>query len=175
MRTMAKAVVLLLAVAFVAGVWDARYGQERRPARPAAPFRTDPLQRSRQPRPAPELVAVRTFEHKGYDRVLFTFRGPLPGYRVRYVPQVADQAGRRLPLPGRAFLAVTFEPARAHDPAGAATVSTATLTPGSPVLRQVRFAGDFEGRVGYGLGLAGRAGFRVSELRDPTRVAVDVR
>ena len=34
MRTMAKALGLLLVVAFVAGLWDARYGQEeRRPAR----------------------------------------------------------------------------------------------------------------------------------------------
>jgi hypothetical protein len=175
MRTMARAVVLLLVVAFVAGVWDSRYGQERRPARSPAPFRTDPLERSRQARSAPELVSVRAVEREGYDRVLFTFRGSLPGYQVRYVPEVADQAGRPLALPGRAFLAVTFEPARAHDPGGAPTVSTATLTPGSPVLRQVRFAGDFEGQVLFGLGLAERDGFRVSELRDPTRVVVDVR
>jgi hypothetical protein len=175
MRTMAKAVVLLLVVAFVAGVWDSRYGQERRPARRAAPFRTDPVERSRRTRPAPELVSVRTVKHKGDDRVLFTFRGAAPGYQVRYVPEVADQAGRPLPLRGRAFLAVSFEPARAHDPGGAPTVETGTLTPGSPVLRQVRMAGDFEGRVSFGIGLAERDGFRVSELRDPTRVAVDVR
>jgi hypothetical protein len=176
MRTMAKAVVLLLAVAFVAGVWDSRHGQERRPASRAAPFRTDPVERSRQARTAPELVSVRTVEHEGYDRVLFTFRGAAPGYQVGYVPEVADQAGRPLPLRGRAFLAVSFEPARAHDPGGASTVATGTtLTPGSPVLRQVRLAGDFEGRVSFGIGLAGRDGFRVSELRDPTGVAVDVR
>ena len=175
MRTMARAVVLLLVLAFVAGVWDSRYGQERRPARPAAPFRTDPLERDRQARPAPELVSVQAVERKGYDRVLFTFKGAVPGYQVRYVPEVTDQAGRPLALRGRAFLAVTFEPARAHDPGGAATVSTAVLTPASPVLRQVRFAGDFEGRVSFGLGLAERDGFRVSELRDPPRVAVDVR
>jgi hypothetical protein len=175
MRTMARAGVLLLVLAFVAGVWDSRYGQERRPARSPAPFRTDPVARSRQARPAPELVSVQAVERKGYDRVLFTFQGAMPGYRVRYVPEVADQAGRRLPLRGKAFLAVTFEPARAHDPGGRATVSTATLTPGSPVLRQLRFAGDFEGQVSFGLGLAGRGGFRVSELRDPVRVAVDVR
>jgi hypothetical protein len=175
MRTMARAVVLLLVLAFVAGVWDSRYGQERRPARPAAPFRTDPLERDRQARAAPELVSVQAVERKGYDRVLFTFKGAVPGYQVRYVPEVTDQAGRPLALRGRAFLAVAFEPARAHDPGGEATVSTATLTPASPVLRQVRFAGDFEGRVSFGLGLAERDGFRVSELRDPPRVAVDVR
>jgi len=172
---MARVVVLLLVLAFVAGVWDSRYGQERRPARPAAPFRTDPLERDRQARPAPELVSVQAVERKGYDRVLFTFKGAVPGYQVRYAPEVTDQGGRPLALRGRAFLAVAFEPARAHDPGGEATVSTATLTPASPVLRQVRFAGDFEGRVSFGLGLAERDGFRVSELRDPPRVAVDVR
>jgi hypothetical protein len=174
MRTMARVGVLVLVVAFFAGVWDTRQGQERRPGS-SAPFRTEPVERSRLTRPAPELVSVQAVERKGYDRVLFTFRGAMPGYQVRYVPEVADQRGRPLPLRGKAFLAVTFDPARAHDPGGEPTVSTATLTPGSPVLRQVRFAGDFEGQVTFGLGLAGRDGFRVSELRGPTRVAVDVR
>ena len=174
MRTMARVGVLVLAVAFFAGVWDTRHGQERRPGSPA-PFRTGPVERSRLPRPAPELVSVQAVERKGYDRVLFTFQGAMPGYQVRYVPEVADQGGRPRPLRGKAFLAVTFDPARAPHPGGEPTVSTATLTPGSPVLRQVRFAGDFEGQVTFGLGLAGRDGFRVSELRGPTRVAVDVR
>ena len=174
MRTMARVGVLVLVVAFFAGVWDTRRGQERRPGSPA-PFRTEPVERSRLTRPAPELVSVQAVERKGYDRVLFTFQGAMPGYQVRYAPQVTDQAGRPVALRGKAFLAVTFEPARAHDPGGEPTVSTATLTPGSPVLRQVRFAGDFEGQVTFGLGLAGRDGFRVSELRGPTRVAVDVR
>ena len=132
MRTMARAVVLLLVLAFVAGVWDSRYGQERRPARPAAPFRTDPLERDRQARPAPELVSVQAVERKGYDRVLFTFKGAVPGYQVRYVPEVTDQAGRPLALRGRAFLAVAFEPARAHDPGGARCASPGTSRAGSP-------------------------------------------
>jgi hypothetical protein len=172
MRTMARVGVLVLVVAFFAGVWDTRHEQERRSGSPA-PFRTEPVERSRLTRPAPELVSVQAVERKGYDRVLFTFQGAMPGYQVRYVPEVADQGGRPLPLRGKAFLAVTFDPA--HHPGGEPTVSTATLTPGSPVLRQVRFAGDFEGQVTFGLGLAGRDGFRVSELRGPTRVAVDVR
>jgi hypothetical protein len=175
MRIMARAIVLLLVVAFVAGVWDARYGQERRPGRPAAPFRTDPVERSRPSRPAPELVSVQTVEREGYDRVQFTFRGAPPGYQVRYVPEVTDQGGRRLPLRGEAFMAVAFEPARGHDLSGRPTFPDGTLTPGYPALRQVRFAGDFEGRVSFGLGVAGRGGFRVSELRDPTRVVIDVR
>jgi hypothetical protein len=174
MRTMARAVVLLLVVAFVAGVWDARYGQEGTPGR-SAPFQTGTAERERLTRPAPELVSVEVAERDGYDRVLFTFEGSMPGYQVRYVPRVDDAAGDRLALRGQAFVAVAFEPARAHDPDGEATFPTATLTPGYPALRQVRFAGDFEGQVSFGLGVADRGGFRVSELRNPTRVAIDVR
>jgi hypothetical protein len=175
MRTMAKALVLLLAVAFAAGVWDARYGEEERPTGRSAPFRTGPVERDRQSRPAAELVSVQAVEREGYDRVLFTFQGSMPGYQVRYVPQVTDQAGRKLSLRGQAFVAVTFEPARAHDPDGQATFTAGRLGPGAPVLRQVRFAGDFEGQVRFGIGVADRGGFRVSELRNPARVAIDVR
>jgi hypothetical protein len=107
--------------------------------------------------------------------VLFTFQGSMPGYQVRYVARVEDAAGERLALRGQAFVAVAFEPARAHDPDGEATFPTATLTPDYPALRQVRFAGDFEGQVSFGLGVADRGGFRVFELRNPTRVVVDVR
>jgi hypothetical protein len=175
MRTMAKAVVLLLVVAFVAGVWDARYGNDQPPASSGPPFRTAPVERNRASRPAPELVSVATSERDGYDRVLFTFRGAAPGYQVRYVSRVTDQAGRRLALDGQAFLAVVFEPARARDPGGQATFASGDLEPGSPALRQVRFAGDFEGQLSFGIGVADRGGFRISELRDPARVAVDVR
>jgi hypothetical protein len=175
MQTMGRALLLLLVVAFVAGVWDARYGEEGRPGRSPARFSTDPVERQRLTRPAPELRSVQTAEGDGHDRVLFTFEGSMPGYRVRYVPRVTDRGGRRLPLPGEAFVEVTFEPAQARDPDGKPTFPTGTLTPGSPALRQVRFAGDFEGQVSFGLGVAGRGGFRVSELRNPTRVAVDVR
>jgi hypothetical protein len=172
---MAKAVVLLLVVAFVAGVWDARHGEDRPPAGSGPPFRTAPVERGRASRPAPELVSVATSERDGFDRVVFSFQGAAPGYQVRYVSQVTDQAGRKLALDGQAFLAVVFQPARAHDRAGQATFATADLEPGAPALRQVRFAGDFEGQVSFGIGVADRGGFRVSELRDPARVAVDVR
>jgi hypothetical protein len=175
MRILGRGLLLLLVVAFVAGVWDARYGDEGRPGRSQAPFGTGQVERERPGRTAPRLVAVQADERAGYDRVLFTFDGSMPGYQVGYVPEVSGPGGRRLPLPGKAFLEVAFEPAQARDPDGTATFSPATITPGGPVLRQVRFAGDFEGRLSFGLGVAGRGGFRVSELRNPTRVAVDVR
>src|SRR5215217_3947150 len=136
MKTMAKAVGVLLAVAFLAGLWH---------------------------------------ERDGHDRVTFTFQGSAPGWRVRYVPRVAGDGGRVVALDGEAFLEVTFEPARARDTAGRPTFADGDLGPGAISVRQVRLAGDFEGRVRFGIGVAGRDGFRVVEQRAPTRVAVDVR
>jgi hypothetical protein len=174
MRTMAKAVGLLLVLAFVAGVWEARHGESSGPAGSTRPFRTNPVERSRSPRTAPALLSVEALEREGSDRVVFTFKGAAPGYRVRYVPKVTGPGGHGLPLPGTAFLEVRFDPARAHDTAGRPTFPTGHLTPGAPVVREVRFAGDFEGQVWFGIGLAGRGGFRVIELGGPTRVAIDV-
>jgi hypothetical protein len=175
MRSMAKAVGVLLAVAFLAGVWQQRYGDEARPGSSSAPFRETPASRSHTPRTAPELLSVETEVRDGHDRVTFTFQGSTPGWRVRYVPRVAGAGDRALPLDGEAFLEVTFEPARAHDTAGRPTFPDGDLGPGAASVRQVRFAGDFEGQVRFGIGVAGRDGFRVVERRDPTRVAVDVR
>ena len=58
---------------------------------------------------------------------------------------------------------------------GRPTFPDGDLGPGAVSVRQVRFAGDSEGRVRFGIGVSGRDGFRVVEQGDPTRVAVDVR
>ena len=118
---------------------------------------------------------ARTARGDGYDRVLFTFRGGMPGYRVGYVAAVRDEADRPLALRGGTFLAVAFAPAQAHGPDGSPTFQGGTVSTDYPGLRQVRFAGDFEGQVAFGVGVTGRGGFRVTELTGPDRVAVDVR
>lgn len=48
------------------------------------------------------------------------------------------------------------------------------LTPRLPALRQVRYGNEFEGVSTFAPGLAGRTGFRVLELRNPNRLAIDV-
>jgi hypothetical protein len=170
MAALGRAFLLVLVIAFLAGAWQARH-----PPGGSAPFRTASVERTGQRRPAPELVSVRTARGDGYDRVLFTFRGGMPGYRVGYVAAVRDEADRPLALRGGTFLAVAFAPAQARQPDGSPTFRGGTITTDYPGLRQVRFAGDFEGRVAFGVGVAGRGGFRVTELTGPDRVAVDVR
>lgn len=122
------------------------------------------------------LVRVSAARHPGFDRVVFRFAGARPAYRVRYVPRlVQDGSGRVIAIEGTRILQVTFTNARAHTLAGHPTAAAAVLTPHLPRLRQVRRAGDFEGVVTYGLGLKGRAAFRVVRLASPDRIAIDVR
>jgi hypothetical protein len=130
------------------------------------------------PEDMPMLVAIRTGSHDGYDRVVLEFRNDLPSWRVGYVDQVTSESGATVPLEGEAWLFVQVDPAWAHDqntpPYEATYTGPRLLTPDYPMLRQVRWVDEFEGHLTFGLGLARRAGFRVLELREPSRLAIDV-
>ena len=122
-----------------------------------------------------QLVRITTGCGASYDRLVFRFGFGKPGYRVRYVARVfKDPSGKPLPLPGSARLSITFQNARAHTAGGAAIAIPPVITPGCSNLLKVKQAGDFEGVVSYGAGLAHRAGFRVFRLTGPTRVVIDV-
>jgi hypothetical protein len=122
------------------------------------------------------LVNVRVGGHKTFDRVVFDFDGSLPGHRVEYVDQVfQDGSGEPVPLKGRAFLQAVMTPAAAHDDNGAPTFpgplpSLANLA----ALRDLADAGDFEGVVTWGIGVAARTPFRTLRLSHPSRIAIDV-
>jgi hypothetical protein len=122
------------------------------------------------------LVGIRLGRHLDYDRTVFDLRGAVPGWNVRYVPTlIQDASGARLPLRGPDVLRVALLGVVAHDPQGGPTLRTpSTVTPEYPTLRQVRIAGDFEAVVSFGLGLRDRVGFRVFALTNPTRVVIDV-
>jgi hypothetical protein len=139
------------------------------------PTRTSPVVVEHTPQiPTPIVVGVRTGRHPGYDRLVLDLEGRVPSYSVRYVRQVIqDGSGEPVALQGRAFLQVVLDGAAAHRDDGSGTVPR-ELRPALPALRQVKLAGDFEGYVTFGLGLADRVGFRVFELTRPTRLVIDV-
>jgi hypothetical protein len=126
------------------------------------------------PQGQPRLLAVSVGHHDTFDRVVFSFSSRHPGYRVRYVPAVtADPSGKPVTLEGSAFIRVAMSSV-ASGPAGAPPAPQGTITPDFPMLRQVKGAGDFEGTVSFGLGLASTSGFRVFTLSGPDRLVVDV-
>jgi hypothetical protein len=123
--------------------------------------------------PVPVCVGIRSAAHPegGYDRIVFDFTGPLPGYEVRYVDKVVgDASGEPLAMPGRRYLQIVFRPAQGHDEQGNGVSGRTDLS--YPMLKGYVVAGDFEAVFTVALGLDDRVGFRVGEL--PGRIYVDV-
>ncbi|MBM7807520.1 hypothetical protein JOD57_003357 [Geodermatophilus bullaregiensis] len=122
------------------------------------------------------LVGVRAGRNKDFDRLVLDFEGPAPGYHVRYVDQlIEDGSGRPIPLRGRAVVEITLQPAAAHRDDGSPTRSGPLPdVTGFAAFRQIADAGDFEGVLTWGIGVAARTGLRVTTLGGPARVAVDV-
>jgi hypothetical protein len=131
--------------------------------------------------PVPQLLRIRSAAHpdSGYDRIVFDFDGPLPGYTVRYVDEVRqDGSGELVDMPGRRYLLVVFTPAQAHTDAGQPLVSPTRRTLDYPMIRGYVLVGDFEAQVSVAIGLDDQVGYRVGELPgqpgQPGRIYVDV-
>ncbi|AKF79354.1 hypothetical protein MFUL124B02_02970 [Myxococcus fulvus 124B02] len=139
---------------------------------------TEAVSLDRRDVPQATLRSVRAGAHPDYDRVVFEFEGTqLPGYRIEYTKEPAVQCGSGDPvtLAGKGQLQVSFTPAKAHTDAGEPTVATRELKPALPVLLELERTCDFEGEVTWVLGNKSNAPFRILELREPTRLVVDVK
>ncbi|HEX5493650.1 MAG TPA: hypothetical protein VFX70_03625 [Mycobacteriales bacterium] len=135
----------------------------------AAGFSTDPVEVAPSGTAQTVVSAVDTGHHAGFDRVVFTFTGPVPGYSVTYAPEVIrDGSGAPVTLQGSSFAVIRLRPT--------STVTHAPqdrISPHFPMLRELAGAGDFEAVTSYGVGLADRSGLRVSTLAAPNRMVVD--
>ena len=132
------------------------------------------------------IVAVRTGEHRCYDRVVIDLagagRGRL-GYDVRYVAAVhREGTGTPLTLRGAADLQITVRAPAYNVRTGATTFDPAhpnrlaNLT-GYSALRQLAYAGSFEGYTTFGLGVRARLPMRAFVLDGPGsghRLVIDV-
>jgi hypothetical protein len=127
--------------------------------------------------PPATLSTVRTAVNDDFDRVVFQFTGDdLPGYHVEYVDSPVREcgSGRPVPIEGQGWLMIRLAPAQAHTDAGQPTVGAIDVRPDLALVREMRQICDFEGHVVWVLGVAAPNRYRVLELRDPARIAVDV-
>ena len=137
----------------------------------------DPVEAPAQSQGAPLLADVRTGEHEGYDRITFEFEGDgRPAYRIEYITPPATGCGSGLPatIAGAALLQARFAPANAHDDQGTPTFGSTELTPGLTSIVEAVQTCDFEADVTWVIGLSQEVDFRVLELEDPPRLAVDI-
>ena len=127
--------------------------------------------------PGSYLTSVRVGEHDGYDRLVFQFSGGLPAVTADRVPAVyADPRGTQVPLAGQSYLHVVFHGASAvcPQPMQRSGSGSSVLTPYYPQLLVVSAAGDLEGYLSFGIGLAAQGGYHVFTLTGPDRVVIDV-
>jgi hypothetical protein len=109
---------------------------------------------------------------------VFEFAGDsIPGYHIGYArgPVVRCGSGDPVAPLGSGRLVVRFEPARAHDDMGRASVERRTAAPGLPSIKDLQIVCDFEGQVEWVLGVPAGAPYRVLELTAPARLVLDVR
>lgn len=125
------------------------------------------------------LYLVRVGQHPCYDRVVFDINGPAPvSYVAKYVPQVlSDPAGKLVPVSGSAVLQIVVrapiwgtdtqghQPGRKPPAAGDDLVTPAQVA-GWSALREVKFAGSFEGQTTIAVGVRTRLPFRVLVTAD---------
>ena len=112
--------------------------------------------------PLPEVIAIRAGDHPGApaeradNRMSFTFTSAFPSYQIQFVRAlVTDPAGRVIPLAGDGVLKVTFRQAQAHTPGGQPSiVSQPPAHLGYSQMVSWAPAGDFEGVLTYGIGIA---------------------
>ena len=175
MRSLGRGFALVLAGAFLLGVYKTHGPGAKEGPSLGQPTGTAAVVRAHQNRTPPRLVSVRTSSHGTFDRVVFTFAGPLPASRTEFVRSVrAEGSATPLRLSGFADLRVTFA-AVGRDRAGRPTWPGATSRRTAyPSLRQVTLAGSGGGQTTFGLGLDHKVGFRVIELARPTRIVIDV-
>jgi hypothetical protein len=175
-RPLRNLVLLVLAGAFLLGVWSTHRPPAFKPKTPSGPaFRTVAESGSHGGTRPARLVGIQTSRQDGFDRVEFTFDQRMPSWRVGYASAIRDAAGRRVPVQGAAALSVTFQPAQVRDADGGSSFGPESRSPNFGAVRQVRLAGDVEGNVRFGVGLAARGGFRVLEASTPPCVIIDVR
>jgi len=138
---------------------------------------------------AAPLYLVRVGQHPCYDRVVFDVNGPdAVGYSVRYVPLVqADGSGKPVPVAGGAALEVVVRASilgtdsQGHRPGSRVPAVGEDLVAPSRVagwssVRQVAFAGSFEGQTTAAVGVRDRLPFRVFVTTDRSyrHVVLDV-
>ena len=123
----------------------------------------------------PRVIDLRYATHPNFDRVVLEIDGRIPAGTARYRKRFHyDGSGEKVPIKGRSGIAVSLNPAYAHDDEGNNVYDGPKIArPRFETLKALAFTGDFEGYVSFGFALRHRAPYRVFRLHQPQRLVID--
>jgi hypothetical protein len=122
------------------------------------------------------LRGLRAASNTGFDRLVLDFGdGALPGWRAEYVTAAYQcGSGDKVDVGTDAILMLRLRQTQAHDDAGRPTLHQRDLTLSMPVMHRMVVVCDFEGVVEIAIGAVARQPYRVTELQNPSRIAIDL-
>ncbi|WP_394831195.1 hypothetical protein LVJ94_32260 [Pendulispora rubella] len=130
--------------------------------------------------PAPDYKTLKVAKNNGFDRSVFQFDTGIPGYDVRYVTNPSQCAsGDPITVSGTAYIQVQMQQANAYDyETQKPTYSPASIVDVKPNLASVKqlkmSCPGIEAETSYIIGVSAKKNFRVTELKNPPRIVVDV-
>ncbi len=127
---------------------------------------------------ASALSGIRSGGHQGFDRLVFDFAGPeVPGYHVEYVDQPQYRCGTREPVrvAGDGALLVRVSPSEIRVDAGEAGLLACQRDLSLTLLREIELVCNRDGQVAVLVGMRSPNPYRVVELKEPSRLVIDVR
>ncbi|MEK6620554.1 MAG: hypothetical protein AABZ26_06230 [Chloroflexota bacterium] len=128
------------------------------------------------------LRDIRVAHQPGFDRVVFDF-GPeavgeqddVPSYAIERASEFRNTAGQIVPVQGNVHWAVRFQGASIASEGRLVYTGPSSIRPTSTTLvREVRLVDDFEAVMVWGIGLERLQCPRVTTLRSPLRLVVDL-
>ena len=177
---LALAVLCTTASAGCGGGGDGAGGTQSPPTSPTIGFETSRV--STPPAQRGLLTAVVATKEATYTRVIFQFRGALPGYTIDYGrrPLVQEGSGDEVNVEGDEVLVVRFEPSSGFDLEAGEGKPTYTgskrisVGGNSDPVREVVQVSDFEAVLEWAIGLNGKRPFRTATAVNPPSLVIDV-
>ncbi len=119
------------------------------------------------------VADVRVGQHPGYDRIVYEFgAGKLPAIDIRVAkpPFKLDPSDLPVTIDGASFIRIKLTHVAVETVPSAAD----DLKPGLPLLVELRQIAGYEGDATWIAGFSGPVCVRVSTLRAPARLVIDV-
>lgn len=127
------------------------------------------------------LTDVRVGHQPGFDRVVFEFgqeSGPqddVPRFHIERATSFTAISGQPVPVQGSVFWSIRFEGASQADQSGNLVYKgSRDLDPTTVLVKDVKLVEDFEAQLVWAIGLTQLECPRVTTLRSPLRVVIDL-